>query len=58
MSGNNITTIVYNIDSMTDSLTLVSEGFDASTDGEYGPDGTKWGWLPDSGYANPIRDFT
>ncbi len=32
---------------------IVSEGFWASADGEYGPDGTKWGWLPEPGYAAP-----
>ena len=36
-----------------DSLKIVSEGFDASTDGEYGPDGTKWGWLPKAGFSAP-----
>ena len=39
--------------STTDSLSIMSEGFYSSSDGEYGPDGTKWGWLPDSGFANP-----
>ncbi len=32
---------------------IVSEGFWSLADGEYGPDGTKWGWLPIAGYSNP-----
>lgn len=39
--------------STTDSVKIVSEGFDAVADGEYGPDGTKWGWLPKAGYSAP-----
>ena len=40
----------------TDSLKIVSEGFSTPADGEFGPDGTKWGWLPDSGYSNPNQN--
>ncbi len=39
--------------SLVDSLKIVSEGFDSPTDGEYGPDGSKWGWLPKAGYSAP-----
>ncbi|MGE5315917.1 MAG: hypothetical protein ACM3Q4_14585, partial [Acidobacteriota bacterium] len=39
--------------SQTDSVKIVSEGFNAGADGEYGPDGTKWGWLPKAGYSAP-----
>jgi hypothetical protein len=35
-------------------LLIVDEGFNNTTDGEYGPDGSKWGWLPVAGYANPL----
>lgn len=37
--------------STVDSLKIVSEGFDSPSDGEYGADGTKWGWLPKTGYS-------
>ncbi|MFA6540154.1 MAG: hypothetical protein WCT99_00985 [Bacteroidota bacterium] len=39
--------------SLVDSIKIVSEGFDSPTDGEYGPDGSKWGWLPKPGYSAP-----
>ncbi|MDG7050833.1 MAG: hypothetical protein JRZ94_06500, partial [Nitrososphaerota archaeon] len=40
--------------SPTDSLKIVSEGFDAPADGEYGPDNRKWGWLPKPGFSAPF----
>ncbi|MDA0986412.1 MAG: hypothetical protein O3A55_02225 [Bacteroidetes bacterium] len=36
---------------LTDTLKIVTEGFDSPSDGEYGPDGLKWGWLPKVGYS-------
>ena len=34
-----------------DSIKIVTEGFDSPSDGEYGTDGSKWGWLPKIGYS-------
>lgn len=39
--------------SQVDSIKIVTEGFDSPSDGEYGTDGLKWGWLPKAGYAAP-----
>lgn len=38
----------------TDSIKIVSEGFDSPSDGEYGLDGTKYGWLPKAGFSAPF----
>lgn len=42
--------------SPVDSLKIVSEGFGTVADGEFGPDGLKWGWLPKAGYSDPNQN--
>ncbi len=38
-------------------LHITDDSFILSSQGDYSPDGTqKWGWLPDSGYANPNQN--
>ncbi len=39
--------------SLIDSQKVVSEGFYSGSDGSYGTDGLKWGWLPKPGYSAP-----
>ncbi len=37
-----------------DTLRIIDDSFVLPSQGTYSPDGTnKWGWLPESGYANP-----
>ena len=39
------------------TLHITDDSFILSSQGDYSPDGTqKWGWLPDSGYANPNQN--
>lgn len=46
-----VATKVAKANSLVDSIKIVTEGFDNPSDGEYGPDGTKWGWLPKTGFS-------
>ena len=40
-----------------DTLHITDDSFLLPSQGTYSPDGSqKWGWLPDSGYANPNQD--
>ena len=48
-----VATKVLKANTLIDSIKIVTEGFDNPSDGEYGTDGTKWGWLPKSGYSAP-----
>ena len=35
----------------TDSVKIIDDGFYYPGDGDFGPDGIKWGWLPRTGYG-------
>lgn len=40
-----------------DTIIISDDSFVLTSQGGYSPDGTqKWGWLPDSGYANPNQN--
>ncbi|HAB52560.1 MAG TPA: hypothetical protein DCE80_10395 [Ignavibacteriales bacterium] len=40
-----------------DTIIIVDDSFVLTSQGGYSPDGSeKWGWLPDSGYANPNQN--
>ena len=36
----------------SDSVSIVDDGFAYPPDGDFGPSGTKWGWLPREGYGS------